>query len=101
MYLLQGKLTAKSGLKKQLSEILIEASQLVSSATGCKLYLISNTLDNSNEDVYVTEIWNSKEDHDNSLNIPGVKELIALAIPILEEMPQKGQEFSILGGHGI
>ncbi len=101
MYLLQGKLTAKSGLQKQLSEILIEASHLLATAAGCKLYLISNDQNHTNEDVYVTEIWNSKEDHDNSLKITGVRELIALAIPILEEMPQKGQEFKILGGHGI
>lgn len=101
MYLLQGKLTAKTGLKKQLSEILIEASHLVATAPGCKLYLISNNLNDIDEDVHITEIWNSKEDHDNSLKIPGVKELISLAIPILEEMPQKGQEFRVLGGYGI
>ena len=101
MYLLQGKLTAKSGLKRQLAEILMEASHLVATASGCKLYLISEDENKGIEDVFVTEIWNSKEDHDNSLKITGVKELIALAIPILEEMPQKGQELRILGGYGI
>jgi quinol monooxygenase YgiN len=101
MYLLQGKLTAKSGLKRQLSEILIEASHLVATAPGCKLYLISKDENVDSEDVYVTEIWSNKEDHDNSLKITGVKELIALAVPILEEMPKKGQELRILGGYGI
>ena len=101
MYLLQGKLTAKSGLQKQLSEILIEASQLVSTAPGCQLYLISTPVEDTSEEVFITEIWNSKEAHDNSLKIPGVKELISLAIPILEEMPQKGEEYNVLGGYGL
>ena len=41
-------------------EILQQASQLVSTATGCKLYAVSNDKDDANS-VYVTEIWESKD----------------------------------------
>lgn len=99
-YLLHGKLTAKSGHKEELADILIQASQLVSTAKGCKLYAISNDKDDANS-VYVTEIWDSKDDHDNSLTIEGVRELIMKAMPILEGPPTKGQELEILGGAGI
>lgn len=51
--------------------------------------------------IYVTEIWDSKEDHDNSLKVEGVRELIMSAMPILDEQPTKGQELEILGGTGI
>lgn len=100
MYLLHGKLTAKDGYETQLANILIEASHLISTVQGCKLYTVSNDK-NQEHSVFVTEIWDSKADHDNSLKVPGVRDLINLAIPILSELPQKGQELDILGGHGI
>ena len=99
-YGLHGKLTAKEGKGKELSTILLEASELMESAKGCRLYAVS--MDNTNpDDVWVTEIWDNKQAHDNSLNVPGVKELIAKAIPILAVSPQKGQELKVIGGLGI
>lgn len=99
-YLLHGKFTAKTGLADELANILIEASQLVSTAKGCKLYVVSRDKNDPNA-VYVTEIWDSKDDHDNSLKIEGVRELIMKAMPMIDGQPQKGQELEILGGTGI
>ncbi len=45
--------------------------------------------------------WDSKADHDNSLQVAGVKELISQAMPILDGRPEKGQELEILGGAGL
>lgn len=99
-YFLHGKLTAKQGHRDELSEILISASKLVATANGCKLYVIG--LDSKDENsVYITEIWNSKEDHDHSLKVEGVRELIMKAMPILDGQPTKGQELEIIGGMGI
>ncbi len=99
-YGLHGSLKAQQGKGKQLSAILLEAATLVSTSKGCQLYLIS--ADNAELDtVWVTEVWDSKEDHDESLNLAGVKELIGKALPILEGMPQKGQELNVLGGFGL
>lgn len=67
---------------------------------GCRIYLIS--IDKTDPDaVWITEVWDSKEDHDNSLKYPGVKELISQAMPLLDGMPQKGQELDIIGGAGL
>lgn len=99
-YLLHGKFTAKTGLVDELANILIEASQLVSTAKGCQLYVVSRDKNDPNS-VYVTEIWDSKDDHDNSLKIEGVRELIMKAMPMIDGQPQKGQELDILGGTGI
>ncbi len=98
-YLLQGKLNAIDGNSSKLAEILINASKLVSTAKGCRLYLVSQ----SNEDinaVYVTEIWDTKEDHDNSLKIDGVMDLIGQAMPLLDGKPE-GKELKIIGGLGV
>ncbi|MGM8363806.1 putative quinol monooxygenase [Flavobacterium sp. ARAG 55.4] len=100
MYLLHGKLTAKSGHQEEVTTILLEASKLVSTSKGCKVYVIGKD-ENDQNSVYVTEIWDSKDDHDNSLNVEGVKELIMKVMPKLDGQPTKGQELEILGGAGI
>ncbi|MFD2246933.1 putative quinol monooxygenase [Pontibacter ruber] len=99
-YGLHGKLKATVGNGEQLSSILLEAAKLVSTAKGCQLYLVSK--DKEDEDaVWVTEVWSSKADHDDSLKVEGVRELISQAMPLLDGMPEKGQELDVLGGAGI
>lgn len=99
-YGLHGKLTATEGNGNKLSSILLEASKLVSTANGCRLYMISKDKTDS-DSVWITEVWDNKEDHDISLKVKGVKELISQAMPILKGQPEKGQELEILGGAGI
>lgn len=99
-YLLHGKLKAKEGQGESLSSILLEAAQTLKSAKGCDVYAIGK--DPSEPDaVWVTEVWHSKEDHDNSLKLESVRAVISKAMPILDGMPQKGQELEILGGLGV
>jgi len=99
-YGLHGKLSAKTGQGKALSKILLAAANLMQQAEGCQLYAVSIDTNNS-DDVWITEIWDNQTNHDNSLKLPGVRELIGQAMPLLEGAPQKGQEFQILGGLGI
>lgn len=99
-YLLHGKLTAQAGHRKTLANILREASELVAKAKGCRLYVISKEEADS-DSLYVTEIWDSKEDHDNSLKIEAVRALIMKAMPLLAGPPTKGQELEVLGGAGM
>jgi len=99
-YGLHGHFKSKPGTREELAEILLKAAELMGKAQGCHLYLVS--LDSAQSDtVWVTEIWDSKEDHDNSLTLPGVKELITQAMPLLDGMPQPGQKLTILGGLGL
>jgi quinol monooxygenase YgiN len=99
-YGLHGKLQSKTGSSGKLTQILLEASKLVSTAKGCRLYLISKDKIN-NDSIWVTEVWDSKEDHDNSLNAESVKALISQAMPLIDGRPERGQELEILGGKGI
>jgi quinol monooxygenase YgiN len=94
-YLLHGSLTAKPDSQTQLAKILVEASKLMQTAKGCELYTIS--LDPKDPvSVWITEIWETREDHDNSLSVPGVRELITQAMPLLATPPTKGQELEII-----
>ncbi|MGI9541816.1 MAG: putative quinol monooxygenase [Cyclobacteriaceae bacterium] len=99
-YGLHGKLKAKESKGDELAAILLEASQLVAPAKGCHLYIVSKD-QNDADAVWVTEVWDSKEDHDNSLTVKGVRELIGQAMPLLDGPPEKGQELTILGGAGL
>jgi quinol monooxygenase YgiN len=99
LYLLHGNLRAFEGQVEALISILLDASKLVSTAKGCKLYTVGIDPEQKNT-VSITEIWESKEDHDNSLKVEGVRELIVKALPLLDGEPTKGQEVEILGGFG-
>lgn len=98
-YGFHGKLIAADGHAEKLSDILIKASELVATAQGCYLYVISIDKTEPNT-IWVTEIWENKEDHDNSLKLKEVKNLISQAIPLLASNPAKGQELDIIGGFG-
>jgi quinol monooxygenase YgiN len=99
-YGLHGKLKSRAGSSEKLTQILLEASKLVSTAKGCRLYLVSNDK-SDNDSIWITEVWDTKDDHDNSLNAEGVKTLIAQAMPLIDGRPEKGQELEVLGGKGI
>jgi len=94
------KLVAQEGKLDELATILLEASELVSKLSGCQVYLISKDLEDKNT-LWVTEIWDSKEDHAQSLTLDSVKTLIMQAIPLLAGQPEKGNDLEVLGGHGI
>lgn len=94
---LQGKLRAKKGKAEELTEILIEASKLVSDLPGCHLYLVG--IDKNDRDsICITEVWDSKEDHDSSLKIDEVRQLITKAIPLIDGAPEKGIELEVVYG---
>jgi quinol monooxygenase YgiN len=86
-YGLTGKFKAHTGHGAELASILVQASHLVSVAKGCYLYLVSQDAADPNC-IWVTEVWASKNDHDNSLNLPGVRELITQALPLIDGRPE-------------
>jgi quinol monooxygenase YgiN len=98
-YGLYGKLQAQAGKGKELGEILLKAASLMENAKGCILYIVNKTADNP-DGIYVIEVWDSKEDHDNSLKLPGVRELITRAMPMLDGKPE-GITLEVLGGKGL
>lgn len=94
-YGLFAKLKATPGNGQQLADILIRASAVVSNCKGFHMYLVS--LDKSEADtVIVNEVWDTKEDHDDSLKLAEVRTLIGEAMPILAEPPKGGLELEVL-----
>lgn len=95
-YGLSGSFTAKNKKGDELAAILEEAAELMKTAKGCLIYVVGQQSDNK-DIIHVFEVWDSKEDHDNSLSIVGVRELIGKAMPIIEGKPS-GVEIDIVGG---
>ena len=95
-YLLLGKLLAKQGSRDELTSIMMRASALMKEkADGCELYLVGHSEGDENA-VFITELWTTKANHEASLMVEGVRDLIGEAIPILAEMPTKGQEIEVM-----
>lgn len=95
-YGLSGNFTAKKGKGDELTSILENAASLMKGAKGCLVYIVGQQSDNK-DIVHVFEVWDSKQDHDDSLNVEGVRELIGKAMPIIEGKPN-GIEIDITGG---
>lgn len=99
-YGLYGNLRARPGKGKELSEILLQAAALMRNVEGCILYIVNREAGNL-DSIWIMEVWESKDDHDNSLSLPGVRELIMQAMPILDETRIEGTAMEVLGGKGL
>ncbi len=73
-----GKFTAQAGQRDALVQHLLTAAEMMSNAPDCELYVVGKSATEPDV-IWVTEAWRSKEDHDASLTIAGVGELIAKA----------------------
>ncbi|MFZ5858395.1 MAG: putative quinol monooxygenase [Chloroflexota bacterium] len=94
-----GKLTAQAGKRGELVDILKRAADLVGETKGCRMYIVCE--DTSNETtVWVFEMWDDKQAHDDSLKDERVRGLIARARPLLSGAPD-GAELQVAGGYGI
>lgn len=97
-YGLQGKLKAKPGKGNELSDILME--DLKTGMPGCLLYLVAKDSENPDH-IWVTEVWENKQAHADSLKLESVRAAITKAMPLLDGMPEKGTETHVLGGWGL
>ncbi|MEU4424925.1 putative quinol monooxygenase [Actinoplanes sp. NPDC024001] len=93
-----GSMKTKPGHRDEVVSILLRSSDGLREA-GCHLYVVgvSGTDDQT---IWVNEVWESKEHHDASLQLPETRAAIAEAMPLLTgEFTQ--QEISVLGGLGL
>ena len=96
-YGLQNKFYAIEGKREALIAILSSASKIVLSQPQCHLYMLSTEKENPNC-VWITEVWDTQEDHDKALMDPSVLDLIKEALPLLSAMPEKGTLLTVIDG---
>ena len=95
---MQVVMTAIPDKGEELAGLMLQASKLVSTLKGCKFYIVQLS-ETEQDTVLITEVWDSKEDHQASLAVPAIQELIAKARPMISNMSHHAG--SPLGGHGI
>lgn len=96
MYGLIGKIIALPGQSDTLISILING---ISGMPGCISYVVAK--DSSDPDaIWVTEVWNNKENHLDSLSLPSVKHAIMHGRPLIAGFGERF-ETTPIGGHGI
>ena len=65
-----------------------------------QMYVVSRQHDDG-DIIWVTEIWDSAEDHRNALRDARVLALISQAMPMLDTSSNHRQELEVVGGYGI
>ena len=94
---MHGRFNAQPGQGGALAAILLEAAESMRGNDACLLYVVSRE---DADSIWVTEAWTDREAHAASLDVPGAKEQIARAMPLIAGIDQR-LEFEPLGGKGL
>ena len=96
MYGLIGSMTATPGQRDMLAAALLEGLR---DMPGCLSYVVAEDPIQSDK-LWITEVWDSADNHRASLNLPQVQAAIAKARPIIAGMGDR-QETRPIGGAGV
>lgn len=96
---LTGKLIAQPGKRGELVDHLLEGADLLEEHEACELYAVGIT-PSEDDAVWITEIWRSQADHDASLALEGVRELIHRARPLMARVAEP-ITVTVVGGKGL
>jgi quinol monooxygenase YgiN len=92
-YGLIGQMLSTPGKRDELVGYLSDATGAM---PGCLSYIIA--LDNANPDaIWITEVWDSRENHAASLKLPAVQAAIAKARPIIAGFGQRFETVPVAG----
>lgn len=89
---------ARPGRRDDVVAILLRGSEGLRAA-GCRLYAVGVS-DGDPDGIWVSELWGSKAEHEDSLTLPQSKAAIAEALPMLTG-EFGGQELTVVGGLGV
>jgi len=79
MHGLIGKMIAAPGQREALIAVLLEG---IADMPGCVSYIVARDPKDENA-IWITEVWDSKESHSASLQLPAVKAAIAKGRPMI------------------
>lgn len=73
-YAVYSGIVAKDGKGHLIKEYFLEIAKEMESIDGCRTYIVGEDTKKA-EAIYVFEVWDSKESHDESLKMPIYQEL--------------------------
>ncbi len=95
MYGLIGQIAVVAGGREELAAILLELGDM----PGCLSYVVANDLSDP-DSLWVTELWENKQAHADSLELPQVQAAIGRGRPLIAGFETHVQTEPI-GGIGI
>jgi quinol monooxygenase YgiN len=96
MYGLIGKLKVAPGHRDRVAAAIMESA---ASMPGCLSYVVAQ--DSADPDaIWITEVWDSKESHSASLQLPAVQQAIAKCRPYITGFGERFETVP-LGGCGL
>jgi quinol monooxygenase YgiN len=90
-----GSMKTQPGKRDEVVGILLSSLR----TAGCVRYTVAVS-PGDDSTIWTSEVWGSKEQHDASLQLPGAKEAIARAMPMLTGDFTR-IETTVLGGIGL
>jgi len=96
MYGLIGRITAVSGQRDVLAQILLDGT---SAMPGCLSYIVATDPADA-DSLWITEVWDSQASHHASLKLPAVQAAIAKGKSLIAGFGHR-TETEPLGGHGL
>ena len=93
-----GSMKTKPGHRNDVVAILLNGADGLRQA-GCDLYVVSVS-DTDDVTIWVSEVWQSKAQHDASLQLPETRAAIGNAMPMLTG-EFTSQELTVVGGLGV
>lgn len=91
-----GKMRAVAGERDALIALLLEGSGRM---PGCLSYIVAKDMADADA-VWITEVWDSRDSHRASLQLPEVRAVIARARPLIAGF-ESGTETEPVGGVGL
>jgi quinol monooxygenase YgiN len=92
------RLVTKPGQRDAVVEILLSGAKMQGGMRGCEIYIVHTSTTDPNE-IWVTEVWSSKADHEASLQNPEVRALVEKGRPMIASVVPTLT--SVMGGKGI
>jgi len=96
MYGLIGRILAHPGKRQELAAILVPGEE---GMPGCLSYVVAADPEVPDA-LWVTEVWESREAHRASLQLPAVQAAIARGRPLIAGFDSRA-ETNVLGGIGL
>lgn len=93
------RLTAKSGQRDDVIEILLDSGRSFDENDDCLLYLVSEAADDPDL-IYVVDLWTDEEAHTEALQAPAIRDRVGEAMAMLEGMPEQ-IGVRVRGGKGL
>lgn len=93
-----GKFICEASNRDKLVDILSEAADLMAEQAACNFYIISTDA-NDETAIWVMELWDNKDAHDQSLTLPDVRSLIEKAMPMITGTD--GASLNPISGKGL